>query len=117
MRVFMYSCLAIALIAVSATVVLDFGFQEGISVGRFHGVRRARAAVGLSCNVVSVGSSQATGVSVVVFVVVSLCPNSGLVTCRVLSNIADTTNYSFDRNCDGVIPTSFRNTRAKWLAF
>ncbi len=116
MRVFMYSCLAVVLIAVSATVRLNSAFP-GIGVGRFHTVRRARAAVGLSCNVVSVGSSQATGVSVVVFVVVSLCPNSGLVTCRVLSNIADTTNYSFDRNCDGVIPTSFRNTRAKWLAF
>jgi hypothetical protein len=29
------------------------GFRlPGISVGRFHGVRRARAAVGLSCNAV-----------------------------------------------------------------
>ncbi|MEH2512617.1 hypothetical protein V1291_003971 [Nitrobacteraceae bacterium AZCC 1564] len=31
MRVFMFSCLAIALIAVSATVILDSGFQESAS--------------------------------------------------------------------------------------
>jgi hypothetical protein len=31
MRVFVYSCLAIALIAVSATVVLDSEFQESAS--------------------------------------------------------------------------------------
>jgi hypothetical protein len=31
MRVFMYSCLAIVLIAVSAAVILDSGFQESAS--------------------------------------------------------------------------------------
>jgi hypothetical protein len=25
--------------------------------------------------------------------------------------------YILDRNCDGVVPTNLRNTRAKWLAF
>ncbi len=31
MRAFMYSCVAIALIAVSATVILDSGFRESAS--------------------------------------------------------------------------------------
>ncbi len=31
MRVFMYSCLAVVLIAVSATVILDSRFQESAS--------------------------------------------------------------------------------------
>jgi hypothetical protein len=31
MRVFIFSCVAIALIAVSATVILDSGFQESAS--------------------------------------------------------------------------------------